>query len=64
MIKVGDKVTAFLVGATRGAVVLKVNKDKSILVNCPCPRGTEFEVKFGKYQESSLWNDPKTRKAI
>lgn len=64
MVKVGDKVTAFLAGATRGAVVTEVYKDKSILVTCHCPRGTAFTVKFGKYQDSESWNNPKTRKVI
>jgi hypothetical protein len=58
---VGEKVTARIQGAVRGATVMKVNEDGSILVACWCPRRLDYVVGPGKYQKSADWNNIATR---
>lgn len=60
----GDQVTCRPDGKVRGATVLEVYEDGSILVECYSPRRTEFKISKGRYQLSTLWNDPNTRKKL
>jgi hypothetical protein len=64
MVEVGSQITARITGLMRGATVLKVNDDESILVECWCPKRNEFTIQAGRYQYSGEWNNPRTRQEV